>query len=96
MREILIDAIRNRRVLSFSYDGFHRVVEPHTFGRSTADHDVLSCFQIEGGHIRPGHEWDFCLLSKIKGLVSTGATFTGERPRYQRGDKRMIQIYAEL
>ncbi|SAL12144.1 hypothetical protein AWB71_00309 [Caballeronia peredens] len=96
MRDMLIDAINNRRVLSFNYDGFHRVVEPHTVGKSTAGKDVLSCFQTEGGHVNPDHEWDLCEFSKIKQLNLTGNTFVGERPGYRRGDKRMVQIYAEL
>lgn len=96
MRNMLIDAVRGRRVLSFNYDGYHRIVEPHAVGRSKAGNDILSCFQTEGGHVTPGHEWDLCLFSKIRDLTFTGETFSTTRPHYRRGDKRMIQIYAEL
>lgn len=96
MRDILIAAIRNRHVMSFTYDGLARMVEPHAIGVSTAGNDVLRCFQIQGRHITPGHEWDLCLLSKIRGLTRTGHFFTGERPGYRRGDKGLSVIYAEL
>ncbi|WEW95567.1 hypothetical protein P3T65_15000 [Pseudomonas nitroreducens] len=96
MIDIIVDAIRNRKVLAFTYDGLARVVEPHTLGVSKAGNTVLSCFQTEGGHVRPGHEWDLCKLDKIRDLRATGATFLGTRPLYSRGDSRMIQIIAEL
>lgn len=37
----IIDAVQNKRVLSFVYDGLARTVEPHAVGRSTAGNDVL-------------------------------------------------------
>lgn len=96
MRRIIIDAIQTRKVLSFSYDGLRRVVEPHAVGRSRTGNEVLRCFQTKGGHVTPGHEWDFCVFSKIKDLAVTGETFSGERPGYRRGDSHMTEIYAEL
>lgn len=71
-------------------------MEPHAVGDSTAGNKVLRCFQTRGGHVRPGHEWDLCELSKIISLSATGHTFVGERPGYHRGDKGMTRIYAEL
>ncbi|SPB13598.1 hypothetical protein NOV72_00862 [Caballeronia novacaledonica] len=96
MLDFLIEAINSKKVLSFHYDGLRRVVEPHAVGQSTAGNDVLRCFQTEGEHIKPGHEWDFCCLSKIRNLAATGATFAGPRPQYRRGDKHMRVIYAQL
>lgn len=96
MLQTIIDAIRNREVLSFTYDGFARVAEPHAVGVSTAGNNVLRCYQTQGGHVTPGHEWDFCNISKISGLQTTGQHFIGERPGYSRGDKHMTTIFAEL
>jgi len=96
MLQTIINAIRNREYLSFTYSGLRRVVQPAAVGVSTAGTDVLRCYQTAGGHIRPGHEWDLCDLSKISNLSTTGERFAGEPPQYRRGDKGMISIYAEL
>lgn len=96
MLQIIIDAIRNRETLSFTYGGFVRVVEPHAVGVSTAGNNVLRCYQTQGGHVTPGHEWDLCNIAKIFGLRATGEHFVGERPGYRRGDKHMITIFEEL
>lgn len=96
MLQTIINAIRNREVLSFTYDGLARIVEPHAVGVSTAGNNVLRCYQTQGGHVTPGHELDFCKISKIFGLRTTGQHFVGERPGYRRGDKDMATIFAEL
>lgn len=96
MLQIIINAIENRYVLSFTYSGINRIVEPHAVGVSRAGHDALRCFQIQGDHVKFGHEWDFCEISKMSHLRATGEHFSGERPGYKRGDKHMTTIYAEL
>lgn len=96
MLNTIINAIRNRQVLTFTYSGLVRVVEPHAVGVSTKGNDVLRCYQIAGSHVTPGHEWDFCILSKIRGLQSTGKNFTGNRPDYKRNDPHMRFIYEQL
>jgi hypothetical protein len=94
--DTIVLAINNRQVLSFTYGGLARVAEPHAVGISRAGNYVLRCFQIEGGHVTAGHEWDLCEVSKIENLILTGQTFIGERPGYRRGDKHMTVIDAEL
>lgn len=96
MLEIIISAIKNKQILSFSYDNINRVVEPHTVGRARTGNDLLRCYQIEGGHITSGHEWNLCNLEKIANLSVTGASFDSARPGYKKGDKAMTHIYAEL
>lgn len=96
MLQKIIDAIRGRKILSFTYSGISRVVEPHAVGISLAGNDVLRCYQTHGGHITPGHEWDLCEISKISNLSETGDVFANARPGYKKGDKGMTRIYAEL
>lgn len=96
MRQKIVDAIKNKRVLSFQYDGHHRVVEPHTVGVSTAGNPVLRCYQTAGTHVRWDHDWNLCTLDKIIDLQETGETFTTPRPGYKKGDRGMSVIYAEL
>lgn len=96
MRQKIIDAIMNKRVLSFQYDGHHRVVEPHTVGVSTAGNPVLRCYQTAGTHVRWDHDWNLCTLDKIINLKETGETFAAPRPGYKKGDRGMSVIHAEL
>lgn len=94
--ETIIEAIKNRHVLKFTYSGLSRVVEPHAVGVSRAGKDSLRCFQTFGSHVTEDHEWDFCTLSEIESLEDTGVSFSGTRPGYAKGDKHMTTIYAEL
>lgn len=96
MLNMIINAIQNRQVLTFTYSGLVRVVEPHAVGVSTTGKDVLRCYQTAGGHVTPGHEWDFCVLAKIHGLQLTGQSFVGNRPGYKRDDPYMRHIYKQL
>jgi hypothetical protein len=96
MKQTIIDAINNLQVLTFTYSGIPRVVEPHTLGISRTGKEVLRCYQTHGGHVTPGHEWDLCELSKISNLMISGAYFQTPRPGYSKGDRQMISIFAQL
>lgn len=45
----IASAINNRQLLSFSYDGYPRIVEPHTYGTDTKSHTALRAYQVRGG-----------------------------------------------
>lgn len=79
-----------------TYGGLQRIVQPVAVGISRAGNEVLRCYQIAGGHIASGHDWDLFDLSKISGLSTTGKHFQGNPPGYRRGDKGMTTIYAQL
>jgi len=96
MLQTIISAVQNKELISFGYEGYTRVVEPHAVGVSTAGHKVLRCFQVEGRHEEQNHNWDLVLLSKIVDLSTTGQRFSSERQGYRRGDKGMTTIYAQL
>lgn len=96
MKQTIIEAISNYQVLTFTYSGIPRVVEPHAVGLSRTGKEVLRCFQTHGGHVTPGHEWDLCELSKISDLKVSGTIFQTPRSGYSRGDRHMISIFAQL
>jgi hypothetical protein len=97
MHRTIVNAIRNLHVLSLTYGGIPRRVEPHAYGVNTHGNEVLRCYQAAGSHAsdKP-HEWDLLLIFKMSALVDTGEHFSGARPGYRRGDKAMLPIYAEL
>lgn len=96
MLDTIINAINNKSVLSFTYKGIARVVEPHAVGESTAGNNVLRCFQTKGDHKKQEHDWNLCTVAKIQNLTLTGASFSKARPDYSKGDKGMSRIYAEI
>ena len=96
MRNIIEEAIRNRRYLTFTYKGIARQVQPAAVGVSRAGNDVLRCYQTKGAHNTDGHDWNLCALTEISGLSVTGEKFAAPPPGYNRGDKGMVKIYAEL
>ncbi|GGA39867.1 hypothetical protein [Dyella nitratireducens] len=96
MRNEIIAAIQGRRLITFTYDGIVREAQPCAVGISRAGNEVMRCYQVRGGHVTPGHEWDFCELSKIRSLVITEDIFHNDPPGYRRGDRGMTKIFAEL
>lgn len=97
MNNIIVTAIEQTNVLSLTYDGIPREVEPHAYGVSKGGNELLRCYQISGRHnSEKPHDWELFSVSQIMSLVNTGATFAGPRPDYKRGDKAMAVIYREL
>ena len=96
MKDVLITAINNREEVSFTYSGLQRVAQPAAIGVSTKGNVIFRCYQTEGGHITPGHEWDLCTVAKIQNLQIMGKHFQDNPAGYKRGDQAMTQIYAQL
>lgn len=97
MNDIIIEAIESRKLLEFYYKNHHRIVEPHTFGISSKGNENLSAFQIDGTSERNNvPDWGLFTIDKIIDLKILNESFVGTRPKYTKGDSRMIEIYKEL
>ena len=97
MKDTLCDAISNRRILSFTYDGLPRVVEPHLLGDRTTGKMGLSAYQIDGqSKSNTVPDWRPFTVSKIQDLEVTGRSFSGTRPGYNPNDSRMTVIHCRL
>lgn len=96
MHNEIIKAIQERREITFTYGGIARIAQPCALGISRSGNEVMRCYQVGGGHVTLGHEWDLCELSKVHNLVVTNTTFQGEPTGYRPGDRGMTQIFAEL
>ena len=97
MNQIICDAIYNRCVLEFTYQGHPRVAEPHAYGLSLALNEVIRCYQT-GGTSHSGNvpDWKLMRVNQIELLTVTEEHFVGERNGYQKGDKSMSTIFCEL
>ena len=97
MNQTIIDAIKNRRILSLQYHGFNRLVEPHTYGINKVGHAVLSCYQVAGGsRSNAVPDWKLFLIRDALAISMTDTVFQGVRPGYKRDTKTMQRIYAQL
>ena len=47
MNQTIINAINNMEILSFTYKGNPRVVEPHAYGMGSDGDDLLRAYQAE-------------------------------------------------
>ncbi len=97
MNDVIIEAIKNRRLLSFRYHGHPRLVEPHLLGVTTAGNLALSAYQV-GGSSDSGAvpDWRLFAVTEMRELQSTSSSFAGTRPKYNPADTRMTRILANL
>ena len=98
MNPLLCSAIRNRRIVTFYYDGGRRTVEPYCHGASEAGHDLLRGYQT-AGYSKSGMSfgWKMFRLDELSGSAMTDEVFANTRPEYDpcREDK-MTTIYYRI
>ena len=91
--ETICEAIRNRRRLSFDYDGSRRVVDPYILGHDAGGRLLLSAVQISGGS---GAGFRTFELAGIDGLSITPETFFGNDPRYNPRDRLFARMLCRV
>lgn len=92
MNQIIVDAIRERRRLCFTYHGKTRLVEPQCYGMGSKGTELLRVHQIAGG---PQREPLFD-VSKMSGLTALDEFFSRPGPNYKRNDSSMATIFCQL
>ncbi len=93
----IAEAIRTQHLLTFSYDGYIRTVEPHTYGIDRKGHRALRAYQVTGGS-ESGERvgWKIFHERDMHGLAVLPQPFQGARPGYKRGDQLFARIEAQL
>ena len=95
MNQVLAQAVRDHRVVTFRYRGLARTVEPHIYGINTLGHEALSAYQIAGfSRSSDRHGWRMFLVSDIEDLVVQDKTFRRTREDYNPNDPNIPQIFA--
>lgn len=94
----LCGAINNKKLVSFTYDGHHRVVMPAAHGsHATTGSHVLRGYQVGGtGKTRAVPFWDLFLVDKMSNIEVQDEGFVENPPYFSRGDKHMATVYCEL
>jgi hypothetical protein len=98
MRNRICEAIKNKKVIEFHYEGQKRIVEPHCCGvLKNTNHEALCAYQI-GGYSSSGKNppWRLYLLPGMSVVVASEKQFDNPRPGYKRNDSRMSSIYSQL
>ncbi|AKC84081.1 hypothetical protein IMCC26134_10680 [Verrucomicrobia bacterium IMCC26134] len=95
--DLLLQAIREKRVLRFTYRGHARAVEPHAYGRNTKGETVLHAFQTEGTSAsRPPPGWRTFTVSAIEQLKLEELSFAQARDGYSPNELRLAPLWAEV
>lgn len=95
--EVVREALRERRVVTFTYKGRERVAEPHALGKAGDDRPALLAWQTAGdGNTEPPPGWRVFVLAEISGLKATGATFAGPRADYRSKGSGLKSVEAEV
>jgi len=96
-RDLLIQAIGERRVLTFVYRGHARTVEPHACGVTAKGEAVLHGYQTAGGSAsRPPPGWRTFAIGEIRDVALGAETFPGARDGYSANELRLDPLWAEL
>jgi hypothetical protein len=94
--KLVRQALAERRILQFDYQGFPRRVEPHALGRATEGRLALLGWQMAGGsQSEPPPGWRTFVLGGITSLKLTRRHFT-PRPAYRPETTRLKPIEAEV
>lgn len=92
----ICNAIRNKNLIEFYYNGGNRIVEPHCHGITTAGNEGLRAFQVSGYSSSRKMGWKMFDIGKASDLSILDETFDNARYGYKRGDRGMSEIYCEL
>ena len=98
MNNEICEAIKNKRVIEFSYKGHGRVVEPHCYGiHKDTNNEVLCAYQA-GGYSSSGEKppWRLYIISEMSGIVVTDNQFENSRDGYIKNDSRMSKIFCQI
>lgn len=93
----IASAIQGQHLLSFSYEGYPRTAEPHTYGIDGKGHHALRAYQVAGGSSSGEYAgWKLFHVNEMHGLFVLPQRFAGPRPGYKQGDKAFSTILAQL
>ncbi len=97
MDPTICQAIKEMKLLTFTYNRLLRTVEPHAYGISTMDEYLLRCYQVSDDSVAgtaPG--WQAILTTTITDLSLSSDSFSSPRNGYEKGDKSLSIILCQL
>lgn len=95
MEDKILNAIENKNLVEFEYDGEIRIVEIYCYGLTTKGNEAVRAFQVGGYSSSGTFGWKLYDLSKAENIIIRQEIFK-IRNEYKKGDKSMIKIFSEL
>jgi hypothetical protein len=84
VRDELTAAVTNRRIVTFTYQGFPRRVQPAEVGVNRKGKDTLHAYQVDGGSKRGGiPHWRNFHVEDMQGLAVLDEVFGPNPPGYE-------------
>ena len=79
MDEMIRQAINEKKLLGYDYDGYNRIVEPHVYGNKDGE-DAILVYQVRGQSSSGGlPNWRRMHMKKITNMMVLDETFPGKR-----------------
>lgn len=94
VHDLLVAAIREKKLIRLTFHGKERVVEPHDYGVQNGT-DRLLAYQLAAGG-RPVRGWRLLGVGEISALALLGDTFPGNRPAASGKHHQWERIYARV
>lgn len=93
----ICDAIKQRRLLQFSYDGHQRVVIPAAHGQHATTHNpVLRAYQVSGSSAsRVPPFWSMFTVTKMSNVLVLDESFDTDPTDYVRNDSDIV-VHCQL
>ncbi len=91
--EIICEAIRTRRRLSFLYKGSARKADPYILGYDADGASILSAVQVSGGS---GRGFRSFTVRGLSDLAATDEKFFGNHPQYNPRDRLFHRIVCQV
>ncbi|MDQ2734537.1 MAG: WYL domain-containing protein [Pseudomonadota bacterium] len=92
VNQLIVQAIREKRRLRFTYNGVARLAEPQRYGQGKKGTELLRVHQLTGAsQSKPLFD-----VSKMKNLAATDDFFARPGPNYKKNDSAMRVIFCQL
>ncbi len=88
---MICKAIKNKNLISFTYNNEVRVVQPLRYGISEAGHHIVRAYQI-----KDTTGWKIFLKEKMLNIKVFGNYDVVADGNYSKGDKQISPIFCEL
>lgn len=94
MKSLICKSIQNKKVISFTYKGHKRIVEPFTLGQlETTSNMTLSAWWIGGySETKKSPHWRLYTVSKMSNLTIENIDSSTYHQGYNPRDSRMSSI----
>lgn len=94
MNQDILNAIKNKTLIHFDYDGIPRTVEPYCYGKTAAGNEALRGYQTSGEKNKTA--WKLFDLNKASKFETLSDPFKPRKDYKSQGDKVITAVIAQI